>query len=66
VVFTATVGPQIVNEIPWLRPYLGQVYRGSFNLFGHKMPVFGGHTNTNTLVTQSDCQTVRSSYPGEP
>lgn len=65
VLFTATLGPQN-NPVPGARPYLGIDYSGSFNLFGFKVPVMKSYTSTNTLVTRSDCQTVVSSYPGNP
>ncbi len=65
VLFTATLGPQN-NPAPGARPYLGIDYSGSFNLFGFKVPVMKSYTSTNTLVTRSDCQTVVSSYPGNP
>jgi RHS repeat-associated protein len=41
------------------RPFIGMERKGS--LWG--FPIYGP-TNVNTLVTQSDCSSVRSSYPG--
>jgi len=65
VLFTATLGPQN-NPVPGARPFLGIDYSGSFYLFGFKVPVMKSYTSTNTLVTRSDCQTVVSSYAGNP